>query len=243
MYVKIFTVLFVTVLTCVEVDSSFWNQMTAYNCDNVTMVSRKEWGARPPKRVVHMNTPVTVLFIHHTDMQSCHSLDQCIKDMRIIQNFHMDDRGWNDIAYNYLIGEDGRVYEGRGWNSVGSHTLGWNDVSIAFSVMGNYTDHVPNDAAIAQIFGLMDCATSLKKLTPDFKMYGHRDVRPTSCPGEAFYKLIRTWKHYDHGKPVKPTPTPPRAETYEIFKLQISEQFENGEITITEDFEAKKDLN
>ena len=24
----------------------------------------------------------------------------------------MDSRGWNDIGYNFLIGEDGRIYEG-----------------------------------------------------------------------------------------------------------------------------------
>lgn len=211
-------------LVLVESNASFMDKFLGFSCDNVTMVKRKEWGARPPKKIVHMNTPVTVLFIHHTDMQSCHTLEECNTEMRIIQNFHMDVRGWNDIAYNYLIGEDGRVYEGRGWNEVGSHTLGWNDVSIAFSVMGNYTAHIPNTAAIAAIFGLMDCAMTLNKLTSDFKMFGHRDVRPTSCPGEAFYQLIRTWKHYDHGKPVKPTPTPPLASFYEQIKWDFSEK-------------------
>ena len=56
------------------------------------------------------------------------------------------------------------MYEGRGWNRVGSHTLGWNRVSIAFSVMGNYTDHVPNKAVIADLFAMMDCAMGYVKL-------------------------------------------------------------------------------
>lgn len=75
------------------IDGFMWNHQKAYSCDNVTMVTRKEWGARDPKKIVHMNTPVTVLFIHHTDMQSCHTLEHCIKDMKIIQDFHMDVRG------------------------------------------------------------------------------------------------------------------------------------------------------
>ena len=75
------------------IDGLMWNQRRAYSCDNITMVTRKEWGARAPKKIVHMNTPVTVLFIHHTDMQSCHNLEQCIKEMKIIQDFHMDVRG------------------------------------------------------------------------------------------------------------------------------------------------------
>ena len=73
--------------------ASFMDKFRDITCDNVTLVTRKEWGARPPKKIVHMNTPVTVLFIHHTDMQSCHTKEDCIKMMRIIQDFHMDERG------------------------------------------------------------------------------------------------------------------------------------------------------
>ena len=36
--------------------------------------------------------------------------------------------GWPDIGYNYLVGEDGQAYEGRGWNKEGAHTYGYNDV-------------------------------------------------------------------------------------------------------------------
>lgn len=67
--------------------------MEADGCQNVTMVTRQEWGARPTKSNDHMNTPVTTLFIHHTAMRECSSLQECSEEMRIIQNFHMDDRG------------------------------------------------------------------------------------------------------------------------------------------------------
>jgi hypothetical protein len=39
-----------------------------------------------------------------------------------------------------LIGEDGRVYEGRGWDKVGAHTLGWSKVSVSFAFMGNFEE-------------------------------------------------------------------------------------------------------
>ena len=82
-----------TALVLVESNGSFMDKFREFSCDNVTLVTRKEWGARPPKKIVHMNTPVTVLFIHHTDMKSCHTLEECIEQMRIIQDFHMDERG------------------------------------------------------------------------------------------------------------------------------------------------------
>lgn len=46
--------------------------------------------------------------------------------------------GWSDIEYNFLVGEDGAVYEGRGWNNVGAHTNGYDSQSIGMAVMGNF---------------------------------------------------------------------------------------------------------
>lgn len=60
---------------------------------NVTIVTRAEWGARDSKEINYMGTPVTVVFIHHTAMKECFTQDECSEEMRVIQNFHMDDRG------------------------------------------------------------------------------------------------------------------------------------------------------
>ena len=38
--------------------------------------------------------------------------------------------GWSDIGYNFLISENGWIYEGRGWKRVGSHRIGYNSRSI-----------------------------------------------------------------------------------------------------------------
>ena len=64
---------------------------------------------------------------------------------------------WNDIAYNWLIGEDGNVYEGRGWTATGGHTRGYNSVSTAVSVLGNYMTRLPNAAAMRAIRGIIAC--------------------------------------------------------------------------------------
>lgn len=59
-----------------------------------TPVTRKEWGARPPKAVRYLKEHVTYAFVHHTYQPSaCYTKKDCIKKMRIIQNFHMDVRG------------------------------------------------------------------------------------------------------------------------------------------------------
>ena len=47
---------------------------------------------------------------------------------RGIQDWHITGNGWCDIGYSFLVGGDGNVYEGRGWDEIGAHTGGFNSV-------------------------------------------------------------------------------------------------------------------
>ena len=77
--------------------------MDVDGCDNVTIVTRQDWGARQTKDSHHMNTPVTALFIHHTAMKPCMTLQDCSAEMRTIQDFHMDDRGMYIPSVGYFV--------------------------------------------------------------------------------------------------------------------------------------------
>ena len=57
--------------------------------DNITIVTRAEWDARQTKEVEYMKTPSSILFIHHTAMEECHSLVECSNEVKFIQDFHM----------------------------------------------------------------------------------------------------------------------------------------------------------
>ncbi|XP_034311315.2 uncharacterized [Magallana gigas] len=167
------------------------------DCLGLPILSRDTWGAAEPKLIENMTLPVTMFFIHHTATQSCDSTDSCGKLMRAIQRFHMNTRGWNDIAYSFLIGGDGRVYKGRGWDRVGSHTLHYDYVSLAVSFMGNFNNTMPAPAALAAANKLLMCAMQRKAITPSYSLYGHQDVRDTDCPGYTLYNAIRKWTHYN----------------------------------------------
>lgn len=105
--------------------------------------------------------------------------------------------GWTDIGYSFLAGEDGNIYEGRGWNTVGAHTKGYNSISLAVSFIGNYMQRIPNSKAISAAKNLISCGVGQKYLSTDYDLLGHRDVGQTDCPGDALYKYIRTWPHYN----------------------------------------------
>ena len=58
-----------------------------------------------------------------------HSAGPQQQTVRTIQNFHMDSRGWSDIAYNWLVNDQGDIFEGRGWGIVGGATKNENSTS------------------------------------------------------------------------------------------------------------------
>lgn len=101
-----------------------------------------------------------------------------------------------------MIGEDGRVYEGRGWDKVGAHTLGWNKNSIAFAFFGNFNDRKPKPIALEALQNIISCGMKDGKISPHYTLYGHRDKRPTDSPGHHLYAEIRYFKHF-HNKPEK----------------------------------------
>lgn len=121
----------------------------------VAIVSRSDWGARPPKHRNYIDTPSAELWLHHT----AGALDQngngvWWDDCQGIQRYHMDGRGWSDIAYSFLVG-GGQVFEGRGVGVAGGHTKGHNTVSHAICLIGNYETMQPTQADLDAIAALM----------------------------------------------------------------------------------------
>ncbi|XP_056006487.1 peptidoglycan-recognition protein SC2-like isoform X7 [Ostrea edulis] len=170
-------------------------------CSNVKVYSRASWGAKSPTHVSTMHTPVSLFFVHHTEGNACHDFTSCAIQMRNIQNYHMATRGWSDIGYSFLVGEDGAVYEGRGWHHVGAHTQNYNSRGFGVSVMGNFMHRKPNNAALNAIKNLIQCGIDTGYVTSGYSLYGHRDVGTTDCPGDDLYNEIRTWSHYNTQKP------------------------------------------
>ncbi|KAM9226294.1 peptidoglycan recognition protein 1-like [Dugong dugon] len=101
------------------------------------------------------------------------------------------------LEAGFLIGEDGLVYEGRGWDTKGAHTgATWNPISIGISFMGNYMERVPPARAIRAAQNLLTCGVKLGALTRNYEVKGHRDVQQTLSPGDQLYALLQRWPHY-----------------------------------------------
>ncbi|XP_048730122.1 uncharacterized protein LOC125647490 [Ostrea edulis] len=167
------------------------------DCPGLPILSRDTWGAAIPKAIEKLALPVNMFFIHHTEMEHCDNTESCSSSMRIIQRFHMKDRGWSDIAYGFLIGGDGQVYKGRGWDHVGSNTYRYNYVSLAVAFIGDFNDTMPGSIALSAAQKLLTCGVHRNAIKISYSLYGHRDARNTSCPGYTLYNAIRKWEHYN----------------------------------------------
>ena len=160
-------------------------------------VPRAQWGAREPTAVSTFSLPAEHGIIgHHTAGHECFSFDECINNIQGTQNYHMDSKGWNDIGYNFLIGEDGRIYEGRGFYRMGAHCSNWNGNTLGFSIMGDFSFKLPNQVAIDAAYQLINYMERKSFVNRDcYEFSGHRDHGSTLCPGDPLYAL---WGSYNH---------------------------------------------
>nr|CAD7606028.1 unnamed protein product [Timema genevievae] len=161
------------------------------------ILTRREWLAQPPLHPTDsLYHPVPYVIISHTATEPCVKQADCTFFVRTVQTFHIESFGWWDIGYNFLVGGDGYAYEGRGWNHVGAHALGYNNVSIGISIIGTFISVLPPDSQLLAAKQLIQRGVELGKVSPNYKLLGHRQVSATESPGTALYDEIKTWPNW-----------------------------------------------
>ncbi|KAM7348161.1 peptidoglycan recognition protein-like isoform 4-T4 [Cochliomyia hominivorax] len=141
-------------------------------------------------------TDSTNVVVAHTATDSSNSSKDNMQIIRNIQTFHIDSQGWDDIGYNFLIGCDGNIYEGRGWGVVGVHTYGYNKRSIGIAFIGNFIRALPTEKALNSCKNLLKRAIEEGHLTDNYKLLGHRQCIPTSSPGKLLFEELTKWEHF-----------------------------------------------
>lgn len=186
------------------------------------VVSRTDWGC-DDGQTSPLWTPkyatVTHLVIHHT-AGSNNTAQDYAATVRSIWSYHTHTNGWGDIGYNYLIDNEGLIYEGRagGNNAIGAH-CSFNTGTMGVSVMGTYVTLLPSNAALWSLTNLLAWKCTDSNINPlstayhassgktIFTINGHRDVKPTECPGEYFYAQLPTIRKSVKAKMQADSPT------------------------------------
>lgn len=171
-----------------------------------SFVSRAGWGARTPRGRTSLNNPQGVTFHYEGPKMGTFPHSSCATKVRAIQNFHMDGRGWTDIAYNELVCPHGVIFEGRGIDvrSAANGTNAGNGSSHAVCAITGVGDAHPSELFI----GLLAARQVLMSGGTGSRTWCHRDWKSTSCPGDPIFNWQRAGMPTVSTNPTIPTKPP-----------------------------------
>jgi len=159
-------------------------------------VSRAEWGARKPKSAGNSisSHPKGVAVHYEGPKMGSRDHSKCAALVRSIQDFHMDTRGWADIAYSFPVCEHGYVYEGRGVGK-GSAANGTTAANLAYYAVCGLVGKGDNVTS-ALTDGIREAIDICRRAGAGNEVVGHRDLFATECPGDVLYSFAKAGAPY-----------------------------------------------
>lgn len=162
------------------------------------VVTRAEWGARPPTRPltpIDLRGPTTIHWngggTKWANIEPQAREAWAAHRMRIVQQFHQDGRGWRDFAYNFAIDPWGlNIYEGRGLDMrpASQGTSEGNSTSHSIYVMTGLGDGPVTQGCLDAIDEAVGWIAEAGTAEPH--AVGHRDWKSTTCPGDFLYSHV-----------------------------------------------------
>jgi hypothetical protein len=155
------------------------------------IVSAKEWGSEPlPIPDARKHTPAYIT-VHHSGVLWINTRNPQAF-VRSLQKWGQRDKKWPDLPYHFLIGPDGRIFEGRPVEyepeSNTNYALAGN---IGVELMGDFNRQRPSEAQLEAMARLVAWLCQDLKISPE-QIRGHRDAAPgqTNCPGTDLYRYV-----------------------------------------------------
>lgn len=181
--------------------------------DTVEIATRKSWGARHDDGDLTLVGLALEVFAHHsvtTQLSPSASVADEEAEMRELEAIG-ESRFGTGISYNVLIFPSGRAYQGASWNRRGTHTGGRNSTARSICFAGNYEVNEPTPAQLATASAIYAEGRG-KWWVATAPLRGHRDLKPTACPGRYVYAKLGAIRAggqlVSNPKPTAPKPAP-----------------------------------
>jgi hypothetical protein len=162
----------------------------------VLLVKRRAWGARRARGRERLDPSlVRGVALHYSGMNSDEQAvhEQCAGRLRAMQRYHMEEKGWLDIAYGHVFCRHGYVFVGRGFGvrSAANGTRAANDRYFAVCFLGDDSagraDVTPQAyAALAELLRSYD-----RRMRRPLVVRPHSDFVATPCPGVELRGYIK----------------------------------------------------
>ena len=193
-------------------------QRLALPASGLTINPRSSWATNRPPLGPLDSEDVRFLLVHHSASRNGHTGADAPGILRSFYDFHTSpEKGWNDIAYNFLIDADGGIWEGRFGSMddavAGDATGGNQGFSQLVCVIGDYNAAQPSQASLNSLVSLLAwladrfgvSTTSGAEVTFVSRgsnkwpsgasvttptITGHRTMSQTTCPGDNLYSYV-----------------------------------------------------
>jgi len=162
----------------------------------MTIIRRAAWNTTAPHlNRMHAATRYTRITVHHAGTQPYRqtSRTRTAGELTGILESHLELR-YGDIAYHLIVDYAGRVWEGRSLAYEGAHVSSANEGNIGVMVLGNFERQYPSAAQLATLDDLVALLRRQYRVAAS-RVYGHRDLGQTLCPGERLYPSVVELKY------------------------------------------------
>ena len=182
------------------------------------VIPRSNWGATNPNKVCGNVVAPYRVAIHHTYRPASDGGNPAAR-MRSMQSYHMNNLGWCDIGYHFVVSQSGHIYQGRSRSDrPGAHVGGQNSGNVGISFIADFTTQTPTNTQ-------MDAGARIMRWVRDHHgvalnrntVKGHREHsgQATSCPGGMVNHLgdLINRANGTAGTSTAPTAPPPSSST------------------------------
>jgi hypothetical protein len=177
---------------------------------------RTAWGADLPAKGPAVREDARFLLVHHTASSNTYSSARSvIRGTYAWQTSAA--KGWKDVCYQFFIGRDGDVWEGRDGSMAGpvvaDATGGSQGHAQLVCLLGDFTSVRPTAAAQDSLVKVLAWLARRNAISVEpgatatftsrgsqrwaagmsvttATIAGHRDMSYTACPGDSFYPMI-----------------------------------------------------
>ena len=157
------------------------------------VTSRSGWNATNPGNVCGNVVDPYRMAIHHTAVPSSDGPD-VHATVRSIQSYHMNNNGWCDIGYHFLVAQSGEILQGRSHSDrPGAHVGGHNSGNVGVALIGDYNSASPPNSQLNSAGAIVEWAAQTHSIPLDTSsIRGHQEYpgQTTSCPGNQGLNAI-----------------------------------------------------
>jgi N-acetylmuramoyl-L-alanine amidase len=129
--------------------------------------------------------------IHHDGMPPVmlHSQSQNRERIRQIRNLHVNNNGWGDIGYHFIIDRNGQIWEGRPLKWQGAHVRNQNPGNLGVMCLGNFEIESPSHAQLETLTSYV-VALATHHRVPLRRIVTHQELASTLCPGRNLQRQV-----------------------------------------------------